>query len=206
MIEAELFSWAAFLLIFALSSFAGISLTRFMPWSENAIRHRFNIATGLALAPFLAGISTILILLLLPGATLQFHLLGVYLILSMGCLPSIIRPRSRQPKIKLQQVNLYDDLILKIILLLWVFLLITNAIFFPLVQNDALEYATVGRELFISRSLDIYPLISPQTNASGFFGPWTHPPLYVSLIYLFSLLQGHADEPGLMRLISPWFL
>jgi hypothetical protein len=118
----------------------------------------------------------------------------------------LIRRRSRKSKIKSQYDYQYGELILKIILSLWIFLLLTNAIFYPLAQNDALEYATVGRELFISRNLDIYPLISPEANASGFFGPWTHPPLYVSLIYLFSLLQGHADEPGLMRLISPWFL
>ena len=206
MIEFAVLSWVALFALIFFASYAGLALASFMPWSENAIRQHFNIATGLALAPFLAGIATIVVLLLLPGATLQFHLLGVYLLLGMGSLLYLIRRRSSRTKIKSQHDYQYGEWILKIILFLWVFLLLTNAIFFPLVQNDALEYATVGRELFISRSLDIYPLISPETNASGFFGPWTHPPLYVSLIYLFLLLQGHADEPGLIRLISPWFL
>lgn len=79
-----------------------------------------------------------------------------------------------------------------------------NAIILPLTQNDALEYAIVGRELYHLRDLAIYPLLNSKTNLSGFYGPWTHPPLYVSLIYVSHLLQGSADNPALMRLIAPW--
>ncbi|WP_147375667.1 hypothetical protein [Noviherbaspirillum cavernae] len=80
-----------------------------------------------------------------------------------------------------------------------------NTLFLPLNQNDALEYATVGRLLFETKSLASYPAIHPEQIASGFYAPWTHPPLYVALIYVAEAIQGHANEPGLMRLIAPWF-
>ena len=57
----------------------------------------------------------------------------------------------------------------------------------------------------MSRDISSYPVLLPERTASGFYGPWTHPPFYVALIYLSSVLQGHAETPGLMRMISPWF-
>jgi 4-amino-4-deoxy-L-arabinose transferase-like glycosyltransferase len=76
---------------------------------------------------------------------------------------------------------------------------------YPLMQNDPLEYATLGRALFEARDLSIYPLVNTAQDASGFFGPWTHPPLYVSMIYTAFVLQDSTEFPGLMRAISPWF-
>ena len=89
---------------------------------------------------------------------------------------------------------------------MWCIALLVNSVFVPLTQNDSLEYATVGRLLYAAGTLDAYPALDPANSRSGFFGPWTHPPLYVSLIYLSAAIQGHANEPGLMRLIAPWFL
>lgn len=86
----------------------------------------------------------------------------------------------------------------------WSLALVLGAVLTPLTQNDALEYATVGRILFETRDLSGSPPISPGAYQSGFYHPWTHPPLYVAMIYLAHLLQGNADSPGLMRMIAPW--
>jgi 4-amino-4-deoxy-L-arabinose transferase-like glycosyltransferase len=83
--------------------------------------------------------------------------------------------------------------------------MIFMTVFVPLTQNDSLEYATVGRELYAARTIAAYPVLNPETNLSGFVGPWTHPPLYVASIYLAEIIQGHANAPGAMRLLSPWF-
>ena len=91
------------------------------------------------------------------------------------------------------------------LLAVWVIALLVNTAFLPLIQNDSLEYATVGRLLFESRDLSTYPAIHPELSRSGFYGPWTHPPLYVALIYLMYIFQGHAEIPGLMLWIAPWF-
>ena len=76
----------------------------------------------------------------------------------------------------------------------------------PLIQNDALEYASAARILFDSRDLASYPALQPQLHASGFYGPWTHPPLYVSLLALGFSLQGGSESTLLMRLVAPWCL
>ena len=83
--------------------------------------------------------------------------------------------------------------------------LLIISVFLPLRQNDSLEYATVARILFETRTLASYPVLDPEQNAAGFFGPWTHPPLYVAAMYLVEVIQGHASSPGAIRLIAPWF-
>lgn len=206
MIEGSLFAWLAFLGLVALASGAGVGVSRLIPWRGSARQARFELAFGLALAPFLAGGGILLSLYLFPGANHSVHIACTVVFLLALCFlhAKALRPQdlSRYPP----EPRQHCYYLLTSLLVLWMLTLLINAVFIPLTQNDALEYATVGRELFHARSLDAYPVLNPQTNQSGFFGPWTHPPLYVSLIYLTSLLQGHADQPGLMRLLAPWFV
>lgn len=84
------------------------------------------------------------------------------------------------------------------------FALLTATAYTPFYSNDALEYATVAKELSISGNLAIYPLIAPDSLASGFYGPWTHPPLYPVLL---SVLSFSADgSPTLLsKLTNFWF-
>ena len=203
MIESNILSWLALFSLLMVSTLAGIGLSRLIPWSSLPISANVDVVFGFAIAPFLAGMASVLALKLFPGGSHLLHIVCTYGFLVMGSL-LVFKPYSRKQNAILKS-ELADSLLI-VLLLIWALLLLVNAIFIPLFQNDALEYATVGRELFNARDLAIYPLLDPKTNLSGFFAPWTHPPLYVSLIYLMSVLQGHADAPGLMRLIAPWFL
>ena len=154
------------------------------------------------MAPFLAGAASIAALYMFPRAS---HLVHVGAALTLLAVLSIVVARFRvvQPPKAVLQTQVGEK-ILATFLALWVAALLINALFHPVTANDALEYATVGRILFESRDLASYPAMDPQTTVSGFFGPWTHPPLYVALIYSMAALQGHADSPGLMQLIAPW--
>jgi hypothetical protein len=139
----------------------------------------------------------------LPGASHQVHLFGTFGILVALFLLRLLKPEVPIFLVGRKSLGFY---LLVSLLFLWIAVLLINAVFLPLIQNDALEYGIVGRELFHARTLESYPVLNPEITNSGFFGPWTHPPLYVSMIYLASIIQGHVNEPGLMRLISPWFL
>ena len=187
------------------SSGAGMALVRFVPWSDAARKAGIPRAFAFAIAPFLLGMLAVLALGVFRGASHAFHLGVVFAGLLMLCstvvltrpLPRFERPGKPFPIDRWEWV--FGGL-----LAAWVTLLIVDSIFMPLMQNDALEYATVGRMLFELRDLLAYPALDPTVGASGFYGPWTHPPLYVALSYIANVFQGHADAPGLMRLISPW--
>lgn len=69
---------------------------------------------------------------------------------------------------------------------------------FPIYENDALEYATAARHVYEARSAHLYPFMdSSATN--GFYGPWTHPIGYTSLMVWSNIVQGGAAEAGLIR-------
>jgi hypothetical protein len=206
MIEINIISWAKFLLLVGLSTMAGINMARWVPWSNAGKFMHFKNAAGMILAPFITGMISIFILMVFPGASNVFYEKLIFTILVFLAFFYFIKDSVDQLNLDVKITPSFGGWLLPFFFLIWVLMLLVNAVFIPLTQNDALEYAIVGRELFINRSLYIYPLTNPEISQSGFFGPWTHPPLYVSLIYLVSILQGHADEPGLMRLISPWFI
>lgn len=206
MIETSIHAWLGFVVLVTLSSIAGLALSRQIPWMESACQAHVPLVFGVMLGPFLAGMSIVLALLILPGASHAVHLWATASVLSVPCAGLFLRPACLLSPKHNQTDRPLGFWLLKGLLALWVAALLVNSVFIPLTQNDALEYAIVGRELFHARTLNIYPILNPETNISGFYGPWTHPPLYVSLIYLVSALQGHADEPGMMRLIAPWFL
>lgn len=161
---------------------------------------------GLGLAPFAAGLGAVIALGAFPGAAHGAHLVFVFLWLAAIALAGWLMSRgSVHPPVPTAPPILLASKLLLCLVALWAVVLIVNTLFLPLFQNDPLEYATVGRLLFEKRDLAFYPAIAPGASDSGFYGPWTHPPLYVAQIYLTQLIQGHADSPGLMRLIAPWY-
>lgn len=191
------------LLAVLLASHAMLRLASAMPWSDAAVRASFPVFFGLALAPFLVGFLSVLALGMLSGASHNTHFLFIY-----GMLAVINAVVFRVSVKKAGDATGSFDLLERsacAVLVFMVVILLFNASFYPLMQNDPLEYATVGRAFFETRMLDIYPLVEPHEVASGFYGPWTHPPLYVASIYSTYLMQGQADTPGLMRLIAPWY-
>lgn len=193
-----------FLALVGLASAAGIGLARIMPWTEAAARAGVPVAFGAALGPFLVGMATVLVLLLLPGASHTTHLVVSVLLLGVVCLVYGLPGKGALGRGE-HPAKERARYILATVVALWVGALLLNAFVFPLTQNDALEYATVAREIYYSRTLDVYPLVDAEASRSGFYAPWTHPPLYVAMIYLASIIQGNAAEPGLMRLVAPWF-
>lgn len=203
MIDVPLSGWLGFGVLISMAQFAGVRLSRCLPWSAPACRAGIPTAFGHALGPFLAGVAAVLVLQWMPGAPHASHLMAIaamLVLLALATLP--VRQRLIPASPARQKIG---SSILQLFLFGWMAMLVVNAVFLPLTQNDALEYALVGRLLFATGDLASYPAIDPAAGASGFFGPWTHPPLYVALIYLMHALQGSADAPGLMRLVSPWF-
>ncbi len=205
MINVSLQGYAAFFCLVLVASTAGLLLSRCLPWTDAARSARLNVWVGLSLGPFLAGLGSVLALGVLPGASHLSHLALVFVALgAVAGVAAVISKRSEPPVSSVQALT-KTEMVFLAVLCAWGCILLGNAVLLPLIQNDPLEYATVGRLLFEKRSLAYYPAINPEVSRSGFYGPWTHPPLYVALIYLSQILQGQADSPGLMRLISPWF-
>lgn len=204
MIGISVTSWLAICCLFIISYFAGKTVSVLLPWRKSVDGWLVS-AASLILAPYLTGFSIILVLMLFPEFSQTFHILAVFILLSVIALLKLCTSKNSNLIWKFRFPYIGDFLLI-LLLLSWVVALFVNAVFLPLTQNDSLEYLTVGRVLNEYRTLDVYPVIQPDKHVSGFFGPWTHPPLYVSLIYLFSAIQGHIEEPGLVRLISPWFL
>ena len=205
MIITSPLSWIAMLAIILLASVAGYVLSRLLPWLPAARATGAPGVIGFSLGPFLLGVFTILALGFLPGHSHAVHMTvvvgGLLILVVVGLFLSGGRRLNKLPHVPIQPgVFLCSGL-----LVLWVVMLLVNSIFLPLLQNDALEYATVARLLYETRDLASYPALHPEQSASGFFGPWTHPPLYVALGYFTQVIQGHANEPGFMRLIAPWF-
>ena len=205
MTEASLTAWACLLGVFFASSVAGLSLSRLIPWSSTAREAGIPRAFGIACAPFLLGLLSVIALGLFRFNSHGFHL-GVVCIGLIGLCaiaqmwPAPIRPSPLHGR---TERGLFSW-VLGGLLMAYIAILIIFAVFVPLTQNDALEYAMVGRMLFDTRDLFSYPVLNPGAGNFGFYAPWTHPPLYVSMIYIANVIQGHADIPGLMRLISPW--
>lgn len=195
-------SVASFLLLAGLAVGAAHAACRWMPWSDDEIAVGLRAAVALAIAPLLLGLSAVAALWALPGASHASHLVAMACLLAMAGVPGWVvawRGRARASAGGHSTVACA-------LLIGYAAVLALDGAMLPLVQNDALEYATVGRILFESRDLASYPAIRPQETASGFYGPWTHPPLYVGLIYAANALQGEAESGRLLRFVAPWCL
>lgn len=196
--------WVGIVAQILMATIAAFSLSRFIPWSCASYQARLPFFFNGALAPLILGISVIGVIAILPGATHQTHILATNILL-MGLI--LIGRLARKPSHFQPSSAPYHwyDRVLIFLLFFWILSLFHDVIFLPLTKNDALEYASVGKILFEKRTLLAYPVLDSTNNNSGFYGPWTHPPLYVALIYFANILQGTADLPLLMRIISPWF-
>ncbi len=191
------------LAVLALSSLCGLAVASRLPWHASARAVGLDRAVGLAIAPLLTGLAVVAVLWLLPGRAPVVHLTAVLLLCGAGA-PwglSVLRRRATDRV----RAHLVEWLALAL-LLGFCAAIVFDIAYVPLIQNDALEYATVARILHDARDLAAYPAIDPQATASGFYGPWTHPPLYVALLYLADLVQGGAESARGLRVISPWFL
>ncbi len=185
-----------------LASIAGYSL---VSRSHFAARSKVvAIALAVGFAPLLAGLLAVAALWLLPGASHATHLGVVVGGLILACSTADVRSfQGLRPS--LQNLS-RSELISLLLLLTYLLAAAADTLHSPLSNNDALEYATVARALYETRDLRIYPLVDAAWSASGFYAPWTHPPLYVALGYLADVLQGNARDTELFRLISAWCL
>ena len=206
MISCSFFCWIQFFCIISLAVLAGISVIRFIPWSEESHRISMPLAFGVSIAPALLGLSSTCTLIFFPGWSHKSHLLFTVLFLCIAFLPNIFNflPYLRSLKSLKSKIS-WQEKPLFFILFLWIAGQFLDVMFFPVTQNDALEYVTVGKILFEQRDIMAYPVLNPLENSAGFYGPWTHPPLYVSLIYLMNIIQGNADSSALLKLIAPLF-
>ncbi|KYG69897.1 hypothetical protein AZI85_16010 [Bdellovibrio bacteriovorus] len=204
MTEVSALDIAFFIGVLLSSSILGVLVSACLPW-KTSIPQKGVIAFGLTLAPFICGILSISVLLILPGASQATHVATIFgAIFILGATLAISRRAKIRPPATLKKSFQLDTLFIAFFFIS--ILLIYDSLTLPLTQNDALEYATVGREIFFKRTLHFYPLLDTTQSVSGFYAPWTHPPFYVAQIYFTQVLQGHADFPGLMRLLAPWML
>lgn len=205
-IEIALESWVLLLLTILISVAAGVSLSLLMPWTNKYYKTSMPLNFGIGLSPFILGIASVLALGLFQGYSRTFHLLFTYLFILSIAFIGLNRYRKylscfniNIPKSDLQLNLTY------FVLLLWLATLFINVIFFPVTKNDSLEYATVGKVLYENKSLLYYPVVDSLRTSSGLHAPWTHPPLYVALIYSMNIIQGDASNPLFMKIISLWF-
>lgn len=190
------------------STLAAILAARRLPWSDAARAAWLPETAGFAAAPLLVGLVVVALLWLLPAQSPQLHvvlLVGLCVVSAASALVTAWRRPEPRPTARITPES---DRVARVtcacfiasLLVMWML-----AALIPMTQNDALEYAIVGREIFAARDLRVYPLLDPASSASGFFGPWTHPPLYVSLVYMAFALQGDDAGTLAVRLVSPWF-
>lgn len=185
----------------AASSLVAATASATLPWSSEARRAGLPVAFGIAVAPFMLGILVILAMWLLGGYSQTAHSLfvaGAVLACGVAVWPRW-RRRNRTSHRRWINTGIW----------LWPLLVAAAYVAFvafrsPFSANDPLEYATVGRVLFESRTLASYPVLSAETNFAGFFGPWTHPPLYVALLYFANVIGG-TEADSVAKLFSPWF-
>jgi hypothetical protein len=203
MIELGLLSSVSFLGAVLVASLAGAGIASRARWLEAEIGSGFRLIAGLSLGPFLLGLATVLILVLAPGASHQLHFWTALGLLAPFALMGV-RPAFADSKVFLNSARSapWSFAASVIVTLLLIFI----ATFTPLTQNDALEYAMVVDRIFDLRSLASYPMLHPETEPSGFYAPWTHPPLFPALLYFAKLANPLAQMPSVERLIGPWAL
>lgn len=183
---------------FILSVLAGVALARVAIWQREAERAGLDVAVGVAFAPFLIGILAVACLSLLPG--LAFHAW----VCAAGCiLIAAVAYPLRSPRLPGVDGWLpFGSAALFAAALATLFALFGGTISAPFYANDALEYATVAKELARTNSIWSYPLINPTETLSGFFGPWTHPPLYPATLYFVGLVHGTPDATVYMKIVA----
>jgi hypothetical protein len=198
------FSIGPWLALMLLASGAGVALVGAWPWAPGARKAGVALAAGLAAGPLLAGVVVTGVLWALPGAAAAAQAACVFGLLALVAGAGWATGSVRATFIPAAQLVPRSP---AAVLTCGFFVaMLLDCAFVPLMQNDALEYATAARILFDARDLAAYPALQPTQHASGFYGPWTHPPLYVALLALGYALQGGSESTLLMRLVAPWAL
>jgi hypothetical protein len=161
-----------------------------MPWSEDARHTGLARAVAWRLVRFFL-VWPVLALGVFRGAAHSPHLAVVFSVLAgTAALVFLVVPRqprlerSRWQGLRAAEWPPVGAILFSVLALLFI------SLFVPLTQNDALEYALAARELNATRDLLSYPVLNPETNLTGFFGPWTHPPLYVAMLYMAKSFRG----------------
>ncbi|MHC8440586.1 MAG: ArnT family glycosyltransferase [Candidatus Eutrophobiaceae bacterium] len=200
MLEFSAFSLLGFLFYVALSSAAGLSISAFIPWKSEP--SMVPLAAGLIMGPFVLGIAIILAMALSPYMDAPCLAIAAAL-LALTCLCGYLR-RERMPLVllcpKMRSITL-----LSILLALCLSFLTLGSLLNPRIEHDGLQYLLAGRFLWETGILEAYPPIHWVENSANDYLPITHPPLYAALIFFSYTLQGHADAPGLAKLIPLWF-
>jgi hypothetical protein len=93
---------------------------------------------------------------------------------------------------------------LSALILFIIVILFLTTFLIPLHGNDPLEYAQAARLITEARSTAIYPF-SDASLAGGFYGPWTHPPGFVTLLTIGYFIQGDTIDAGVIRICTPFF-
>lgn len=198
-------SFMFFLFIVVAATGAGFTVVRRFPWSEAAQATSLPLAMAFGLGPFLTGLVTVAVLWVLPGAAHALHVTIVVALLTVCAIPGWRALFERRKRLK--PPTTAREILLWVLLVGFVVTLFIGAITTArMTQNDALEYATVGRILYETGDLRAYPVLDAAISSTGFYAPWTHPPLYVALSYLTYALDGNANDTTLFRLIAPWCL
>lgn len=204
----HLAAWSTLALLVLLSTWVGDRVAHHLPWRSASHERLLRRPLAAALAPFLLGLVTVVTLLVVDGASSTTHLLivgVVLLVIGVAWRSQAPAPMSSSAIHARAQRGLLGWLLVTA-LVICVASLLYLALALPLSENDSLEYGLVGRAIHEANSLRVYPLLDPDQSQSGFFAPWTHPPLYTSLIYLTYALQGGATEALLMKFLAPWFM
>ena len=152
-----------------ISSGAGMALVPFVPWSEAARQAGIPRACAFAIGPFLLGLLAVVALGVFRGASHAFHIGVVFTGLILLCsAAALARPLPQLERLGTPRPIGRWEWVFGGLLAAWVALLIVDSLFMPLMQNDALEYATVGRLLFELRDLFAYPaLILPLAHRAS---------------------------------------
>lgn len=199
-------AWLGLVLLVLQSSVVSYFLVRAFPWRDSQACRELSLPLAATLAPFVLGLATIAALAVFGGRGPVFHLVFIFLFLAVaGFVLWRMQISSSLPQALPRPQRTRFEWRLLVCILIVVADLVYLAVQLPLTENDALEYGIVGRAIYESGSLSVYPLLNADQSLSGFFGPWTHPPLYTSLIYLTYLLQEDASFAELMKILSPWF-
>lgn len=200
-----MFSFIYLFCAIVLSFLASFSVVKLIQFRTDLEKPNTAALFALALSPFTFSAVAIVVMILFDRHSHQFHLYATYIGLLCLALFSVRTWSQITFNSKSESYSTTEKL-LSSVLVLSLGAVLFNAISFPLTQNDSLEYMTVAREMFITRSIYTYPLLDSAASHSGFYGPWTHSPMYVVLIYFFDIMQGHAEFPGIASFVSFWFL
>lgn len=192
------------LLLMGVASGAGLALVGAWPWAPAARAAGVALAVGLASAPLLAGLAAVGSFWALPGAGTAVQLAAAFALLGGVALAGWFSGSIQRTAVSRGELVPRGPAAV----LCWGFFaaIAIDIAVLPLIQNDALEYATAARILFDARDLASYPALQPTQHASGFYGPWTHPPLFVALLAAGYGLQGSAESTLLLRWVAPWCL